>query len=494
MNFLEVSHSPQRFEPCRSRGTSGRVGSSNHRGKGLGSTAFPDAHAFAPIVRFLLLAFAVLAPPPLPADDWPQWLGPQRDGVWRETGIVDTLPTNGLKVRWRVPIGGGYSGPAVVKGRVYVMDRQLASNTRNPTNAFSRAEIPGQERVLCLNESDGKILWQHQYDAPYTVSYAAGPRVTPAVHEGKVYALGAEGNLVCLDAEKGGLLWSHDFKKEFGVKTPMWGFAGHPLVDGKKVICLAGGQGSVAVAFDKDTGKELWRALSAKEPGYAPPMIYEFAGKRQLILWHPEAVNALEPETGKVLWTHPHTPAVRFGMTIPSPRKVGDLLFLTSFYNGSLLLRVDSDKPSVVWQSKKISEKDTDGLHSVMATPLIQNGYIYSPCSYGQFRCLKLESGERLWETFEPTSGKSERWGHAFVIKHGEARNRSFIFSEKGDLIIAKLSPEKYDEISRAHLLDPVNRDPGRPVVWSHPAFANKSIYARNDKEIVCVSLAAEVP
>jgi len=437
----------------------------------------------------LFIGIFALAASGLRADDWPQWLGPQRDGVWRESGIVDEFPTNGLKFRWRTPVGGGYSGPAVANGRVYLMDRQLAKGATNPTNAFARAEIPGTERVLCLNEADGKILWQHEYDCPYTVSYAAGPRVTPSVHESKVYTLGSEGNLVCLDAEKGAVLWSRDFKKDFGIKTPLWGFAGHPLVDGKKLICLAGGNGSVAIAFDKDTGKELWRALGAKEPGYAPPMIYEFAGKRQLIIWHPESVNALDPETGRVFWNYPHTPPVRFGMTIPSPRKSGDLLFLTSFYNGSLMLRVGGDEPSLVWQSKKVSEKDTDGLHSVMATPLIEDGFIYSPCSYGQFRCLKMETGERLWETFAPTSGKAERWGRTFIVKNGD---RSFLFSERGDLIIAKLHPEKYEEISRAHLLDPINRDPGRPVVWSHPAFANQSVYARNDKEIVCVSLASD--
>jgi outer membrane protein assembly factor BamB len=446
---------------------------------------------FLTYLRLMLALALPFAATLLHADDWPQWLGPQRDGVWRETGVVETFPTNGLEFRWRVPLGGGYSGPAVANRRVYVMDRQLAAGTKNPTDAFGRGEIAGSERILCLNEADGKILWQHHYDCSYTVSYAAGPRVTPTVHAGKVYTLGAEGHLFCLDAEQGRVLWSREFKKEFGIKTPTWGFAGHPLVDDHKLICLAGGEGSVAVAFDKDTGKELWRALSAKEPGYAPPMIYEFAGRRQLIIWHPEAVNALDPETGRVLWSHPHTPPVRFGMTIPSPRKVGDLLFLTSFYNGALLLRVDSAQPSVVWQSKKISEKDTDGLHSVMATPLIENGYIYSPCSYGQFRCLKLETGERLWETFVPTSGKSERWGHAFVVKHGERGNRSFLFSEKGDLIIANLTPKKYEEVSRVHLIDPVNRDPGRQVVWSHPAFANRSVYARNDKELVCVSLAA---
>ena len=433
-----------------------------------------------------LCVFAATATGVLRAEDWPQWLGPQRDAVWRENGILEKLPASGLKFRWRVPIGGGYTGPAVAKGRVYVMDRQLAKGATNPASPWARGEIPGSERVLCLNETDGSILWKQEYDCPYSLSYAAGPRATPSVQDGKVFALGAEGNLNCLDAEKGTVRWSHEFKKDFNIKSPVWGFAGHPLVDGKKVICLAGGQGSVAVAFDTETGKELWRALSAKEPGYAPPMIYEFAGKRQLILWHPESVNSLDPETGKVFWTYPTAPA-RSGMTIPSPRQAGDLLFLTSFYNGSLMLRVGDDKPALVWESKKISEKDTDGLHSVMATPWIEKGYIYSPCSYGQFRCLKADTGERLWETFEPTTGKSERWGHAFIVKQG---SRFFLFNEKGDLIIAKLTPEKYEEISRAHLLDPVNHDPGRPVVWSHPAFANQSVYARNDKELVCVSLA----
>src|SRR5438874_1217954 len=137
---------------------------------------------------------------------------------------------------------------------------------------------------------------------------------------------------ICGDAEKGTVIWSRDFKKDFGVRTPMWGFAAHPLIDGRRLISLVGGDGSVAVAFDKDTGKELWRALSAKEPGYCPPMIYEFGGKRELIIWHPESVNSLDPDTGEVFWSYPLTP-VRSGMTIPSPRRLGGWLFLTSFYN-----------------------------------------------------------------------------------------------------------------------------------------------------------------
>ncbi|PYI89000.1 MAG: pyrrolo-quinoline quinone [Verrucomicrobia bacterium] len=421
------------------------------------------------------------------ADDWPQWLGPQRDGIWRETGIVQKFPTSGPPVQWRTPIGGGYAGPAVAKGRVYVTDRLLAPKSSNPSNPFQRGEIPGSERVLCLNETDGKILWKHEYECPYNFAYPAGPRTTPVVHDRKVYTLGAEGHLFCLDADSGKVLWSREFKKDFRAETPVWGFSANPLLDGNKLICLVGGPGSVAVAFDKDSGNELWRALTAKEPGYAPPMIFEASGKRQLIIWHPESVNSLDPETGKVYWSHPFM--VKSGLTIPMPRKSGDYLLVSSFYNGSLMLRLDREKRAAteVWRGKSNSERNTDTLHSIIATPFISDGYIYGACSYGQFRCLKADTGERVWETFVPTGGKEERWATAFIVMNGD---RFFLANEKGDLIIAKLSPKGYEEISRAHLLEPTNTMANRPVVWCHPAFANRCIYWRNDKEIICASLA----
>lgn len=421
------------------------------------------------------------------ADDWPQWLGPARDGVWRETDIMEAFPTNGLNIRWRTGIGAGYAGPAVANGSVYVHDRKLAPDATNPSNPFERGGIPGTERVLRLNEKDGTVEWTHKYDCVYTVSYASGPRVTPLVHEGKVYTLGAEGHLLCLDADKGKVLWSRELTKDFKTRTPTWGFAGHPVIDGNKLICLVGGEGSVAVAFDRDTGEELWRALSAKEPGYAPPMIYTFNGRRQVIIWHPEAVSGLDPESGEVLWTYPWK--IRAGMSIPSPRQLDDKLFLSCFYNGSLMLRVTDSEPAVLWKSPKASEKDTLMLHSVMSTPVVDRSNIYGCCSYGQFRCLKTDTGERVWETFEPTTGKSTRWGNAFIIANGD---RHFLFNELGDLIIARLKPERYEGVSRAHLIEPDNQDARRPVVWSHPAFANRCIYARNDSEIVCASLAKE--
>src|SRR5262245_41222112 len=176
-------------------------------------------------IRFAALFLSLIAYPPLRADDWPQWLGPQRDSVWRESGLVEKFPDAGPPIRWRTPIGGGYGGPAVANGRVYLLDRKLSEGAANPTNQFDRGVIRGIERVLCLNETDGKILWKYEYDCPYTVSYPAGPRATPLISGGKVYSLGAEGNLLCLNAADGKLVWNHDFKKDLNANTPMWGFA-----------------------------------------------------------------------------------------------------------------------------------------------------------------------------------------------------------------------------------------------------------------------------
>ena len=427
------------------------------------------------------------------ADDWPQWMGPKRDGVWRETGIVNKFPKDGPQVRWRTPIGGGYAGPAVAKGRVYVTDRVLKEGAKVPASQFKRGQTAAVERVLCLNETDGKLLWKHEYDCSYTISYPAGPRTTPVVLDGKVYTLGAEGHLFCLETEAGRVAWSHDLKKDYGIaSSPVWGFSSNPLLDGKKVICLVGGEGTTVVAFDKDTGKELWRALNSSGghgPGYGSPIIIEAGGCRQLIVWHPEAVSSLDPETGKVYWKQPFR--VQQGISVATPRKDGDLLFVSAFYDGSLMLRLDRDKPgaSVLWQRKGRSERNTDALHCMMSTPVVKDGHIYGIDGYGELRCLKADSGDRLWETLAATTRKSERWANAFLIQHDD---RFFLFNEQGDLIIAKLTPKGYEEISRAHLLAPTNTAQRRDVVWSHPAFANQCVYARNDKEIICVSLAAK--
>ena len=190
------------------------------------------------------------------ADDWPQWLGPQRDGVYRETGIVAQLPKAGLPVKWRAPLELGYSGPAVAGGKVFVMDYQLTGGEVK-NNPGGREHVQGKERVKCFDAQDGSLLWTHEYDRPYNISFSGGPRCTPTVDGDRVYALGAEGNLSCLNVQDGSVLWSKDFLKDYGAKTAIWGVAAHPLVDGDRLFCVVGGEGSVAVAFDKTTGKAL---------------------------------------------------------------------------------------------------------------------------------------------------------------------------------------------------------------------------------------------
>jgi outer membrane protein assembly factor BamB len=431
------------------------------------------------------------------ADDWPQWLGPKRDGVWRETGLLEKFPEGGPKVRWRTPVGQGYAGPAVADGRVYVTDRVLPEGVTNPASGFTNETLEGKERVLCLDEATGKVLWTHDYPCIYKIGYPSGPRTTPAVAGGKVYTLGTMGDLLCLEADTGNVVWSKNLVQDYGAKLGMWGCASHPLVDGDKLICLVGGPARVVMAFHKDTGKELWHALSASQPGYAPPMICEVGGQRQLVVWDPESVNGLDPETGQVYWSVPFRIKAPPCMTISTPRVTGDRLFVTSFYDGSLMLKLGPDRPgaSVVWKAKGRSEnpEDTEGLHSIISTPVFQDGHVYGVCSYGELRCLNADTGERLWMTRQATTrdGKPLRWANAFLVPQGD---RFFLFNESGDLIIARLTPQGYDEVSRAHILEPTNGmapPPGRRVIWSHPAFANKSVYARNDKEIVCVSVAA---
>jgi outer membrane protein assembly factor BamB len=416
------------------------------------------------------------------ADDWPQWLGPKRDSVWRETGIVKTFPAEGLKVKWRVPVSGGYSGPAVAEGKVFVTDYQRAAGELANTPG-QRSDLQGKERVQCFDAASGKLLWKHEYDCPYQVSYAVGPRATPTVDGDRVYTLGAEGDLRCLNTSDGSVVWSKELKKEYGIEAPMWGFCGHPLVDGERLVCLVGGEGSVAVAFDKRTGRELWRALSASEPGYAAPMMIEAAGVPQLIIWHADALNSLHPATGKLYWTIPLKPD--YGMSIMTPRQAGDYLFASGIGNVGALVKLARDKPAaeIVWTGD-----NKTAVYCANSMPFIEDGTIYGVCcQQGQLRGVDLLTGKRLWETFAPTTSKRRAsHGTAFIVQH---EDRYFLFNETGDLILANLSPKGYEEISRFHVLEPTSEAFGRPVVWSHPAFAHRSLYARNDKELVCVSL-----
>lgn len=439
------------------------------------------------------LVLCSLVAGPARADDWPQWMGPQRDGVWRETDLLEKFGTNELKPLWRVPVNAGYVGPAVVGQRLFLLDRAAGKPPERAKGERSLPTVPGNERVLCLDAQTGAKIWEHAYDVPYRISYPAGPRATPVVAEGRVYALGAMGHLKALDARDGRVIWERELLKDFTDEPPVWGYAAHPLLDGERLICMVGGSNSAVVAFHKDTGKELWRALSTKEIGYAPPTIYTVNGRRELIIWHPDGVAGLTPETGKVFWTHPYPvdgKPQRPEVTIAMPRLTGTRLFLSSFYQGSMLLDVAGPEPKVVWnrRSKRRSEFD-DGLHTTMCTPVIRDGHIYGLCGFGEFRCLDLATGGRKWESFAAGEGKKALFGQAFLVEQGD---RCWMWNDQGELILARLSPKGLDIISRAKLLDTVEHTRGRDILWCPPAFANRSIYVHNGRELIAVSLARD--
>jgi outer membrane protein assembly factor BamB len=422
----------------------------------------------------------------LAAEDWPEIRGKGRQGVWNETGIVEKFPAEGLKVLWRTPIKAGYAGPAVADGRVFITDY---AETKRPR---------GIERALALDEKTGKVLWAHQWEVDYRgMSYGLGPRATPTVDGERVYFAGADGKLFCLNAASGAVIWQKDYVADYGADRAKWGwdwgFSSSPLVDGPRLIALVGGRPDAkVVAFDKLTGKELWRALSSEsELGVAQPIIIDAGGTRQLIIWYPGAVASLDPATGKVYWEQPYK--VGASMTVATPIHTGSLLFFTNFYDGPLMLALDERKPAatVLWKGKSDNEIQTDGLHATTATPVIIGDYIYGICSYGQFRCLRAKTGERIWETQAVTKERG-RWVSGQIVRHGD---RLFINNDRGELVIVKPGPGGYEEISRTFLLKPTSPPGNRRelvnVNWSHPAYANRHIYARNDEEIIAASLAA---
>jgi outer membrane protein assembly factor BamB len=411
------------------------------------------------------------------AADWPQWRGANRDGVWTETGLVERFESAQLPLQWRAALGSGYCGPTVAEGRVFVMDRML-----KPAR---------QERILCFDAGTGTPLWAYAYDCVYErIQYEAGPRASVTIDSGRAYSLGTMGHLHCLDAKTGKVLWSHDCRKEYAARVPVWGIAAAPLVEGDLVIIMIGGKDNACLmAFDKATGQEKWRALD-DGVSYSAPIVIEQAKQRVLVCITDRRIVGLEPRTGQLYWEQPFAPK-EMEITIATPVFDGRHLLATSFYDGMLALAVHPDDLGVqqLWHRRGASEQKTDALHCCISTPLILGDRVYGVDSYGELRCLDIRTGDRLWENL--TAVPKARWSNIHMVRNGE---RVWMFNERGELIISRLAPDGFHEISRAKLLDPTEEqlDQRGGVCWSHPAFANQHIYARNDKELLCVDLSAK--
>ncbi len=427
-----------------------------------------------PALFAAVLAFSAA---PLIAEDWPQWLGPRGDSSWNDTGLITKFPAEGPKVVWRAPVANGYSGPSIAGGKVFVMDYQIATGKLD-ANPGGRTALTGKERVVCLDEKTGKQLWAHSYDCPINLSFPNGPRCSPVIEGDLVFSLGAEGHLSAIKAADGKVVWEKELKKDYKCESPIWGYAATPLVSGGLLYTLAGGKGSAVVALDAKTGKEAWRALDTKDIGYAPPVMT----KDGLLVWHSEALSGLDPKTGKVHWSQPF--AATYGMSIMAPRVTGDGIFIGGMGKKSMLVKPGHDKAEIVWEGTP-----QNSLGPKNGTPIVVDGYVYGCDQDGDLRCFKSATGERMWSTLEVLSGKKSSSGTFFMARTPQ---QWVLFNDYGDLILADLSPSGYKEASRAKILVADTPSMGRNVVWSHPAFANRCVFARNDKELICVSLAAE--
>ena len=405
------------------------------------------------------------------SQDWPDWRGVNRDGVWSETGIVEKFDSKNLTQEWSVPVGSGYSGPTVAGGKVYLTDL-----IKKPSQT---------EGVLCFDEKTGEKIWEFRYPCEYSVGYPAGPRASVVINDGKAYSLGTMGNLFCFNAENGKIIWQKNLNKEYEIRMPTWGISATPLVTGDRIILqISGSNNACVIALDKNTGKEIWRNLE-DIAAYSAPVIIEKNGKTVVVVWTENSVSGLNPNTGEIFWRIPWD--VGSGMGIATPVLYKYHIFLSCFYSGSLLLKLGVDYTSAkkVWQRCGESERKTDALHCVMNTPVIIDDFIYGVDSYGELRCLEFATGDRVWEDL--TAVKKDRWANIHFIQNG---NKTWMFNEHGELIISELSPKGFKEISRSKIIEPTKEQLPRGVTWSHPAFANKHVFIRNDRELLCVDLS----
>jgi outer membrane protein assembly factor BamB len=424
------------------------------------------------------------------ADDWTQWRGAERQAIWREDGIVEQLPADGLPIAWRKEIGSGYSGPVVSDGKIITMDFL-------PKPGSKRAEVI--ERVVCLDEVTGKLLWVDEVDTHYRevmASYRTGPRATPTVDGDRVYTLGSVGHIRCLDVNTGQPYWSIDSRKEYKLAPPIWGTSTAPIVFEDLVIFAPGGPDQEQLrAFNKVTGKQVWASCPATyELGYSQFLLIEHANTPQLVYWDPSFLRGIQPATGEVLWEVPMR--TQSSMSVATPVKSGNKILVSSFYSGSMLVELDDARPTAkkLWHVQGTGEMPdkTNGLHCVITTPIIDGEYFYGTCSYGEMRGLELATSERLWENKEMS--RQGRWGSVFFVRH---QDRYFVYNDIGELLIARFTPEGPVIQSRTQLIEPdtesgwgARRFANSIVNWCHPAFANKHVVVRNDHEIIRVSLA----
>lgn len=384
------------------------------------------------------------APPaPKQRSYWTDYRGPRRDGAYDEMPILTTWPKEGPTRLWRKPIGGGYSSFVFSNGKAFTIEQRGQ-----------------QEAVVAYDVTDGKQLWSNTWDALFQESMGGdGPRATPTFHEGRVFALGAQGDLRCLDADTGRLIWSTNILRDNGAQNLQWGMAGSPLIVDDKVIVQPGGSDDRSVvAYDRATGKPVWHALSDKG-GYSSPMLGTLGGQRQILIVTGSRVVGLTTD-GKLLWEYPWT--TEYDINAAQPLLVGsDRFFISSGYgHGAALVQVtksgDSFNANTIWQNTRMKNKFT--------TSVLHEGHVYG-LDEAILACVNVETGDLKW--------KGGRYGYGQVIRAG---GQLIVTTEDGNVAIVRASPSGHDEIVRFSAVE------GK--TWNHPAISDGVLLVRNGTEM----------
>ncbi len=384
-----------------------------------------------------------------PASDWPDFRGPNRDSRYDAGSIRNRWPDEGLPLLWRQPCGGGYASFVVADGLVFTIEQRRH-----------------QEVAVAYDLETGREEWAQSWDADFRESMGGdGPRATPTWDEGRLYVLGATGELYCFDAASGRTLWKLNILDDNGAENLYWGMSATPLVLGEKLIALpGGGSGKSVVAYHKLTGKPIWKSLSDKQ-AYTAPIQAELAGLKQIIIISAVRVAGLGIDDGALLWEYPWK--TEYDVNAAEPLLVDDnRIFVSSGYgHGSVLLRISQTngafKASPVWENKRMKNKFNGSV--------LEKGYLYG-LDEGILTCLDLETGEREW--------KGGRYGYGQILLAG---GNLIVLTEKGDLVLVETTPEAHRELARFSAIS------GK--TWNYPAITDGRLLVRNTTEMACFDL-----
>lgn len=402
---------------------------------------------------FVVLIASALAPPMLTAalhEDWPQWLGPQRNGKSTETGLLRSWPAAGPPVVWRQPLGEGYSGIAIADGR-----------------AFTLYAGGDDEYAVCFDAETGARQWRVRLDRRFTNTWGNGPRMTPTVEDGRVFVISARARMFALDARSGAVLWQRHLIDDLGGIQPELGYSCSPLlVDGKLIVVTGGYQKNAVVALEPASGEVIWRGHD-DHPGYSSPIFLQAAGTPQLILFTGTQIAALSPQDGRGLWSYRwrtssyenvSTPVVVSGERIffssPHPEQFGSAVL--QLKNGSDGLTVEP-----VWRNNTLKNH--------FSTSIAHGDYLYGT-DRAILKCVDARTGQDLWQ--------QRGFGEGTLIY---ADGHLIVLGTQGRLGLVHATPSGYREVGSASVLS------GK--CYTVPSLANGRLYLRNQRELVCLDL-----